>query len=231
MRLSILIPVYNEASTIAELIDWVEEAPLSLEKELIIVDDGSRDGSRKILKDKANEYNNIKIIFHKKNKGKGGAIRTAIKNSTGDILIVQDADLEYDPKEYEKLIKPILRGKTKVVYGSRVLNKSNTEKSSLAFYLGGRVVTFFTNLLFFSKLTDEPTCYKTFHRDVIEQITFKGNGFEWEPEITAKVLKRGWKILEVPISYNPRKTDEGKKIKATDGIKAILTLIKYRFVD
>ena len=231
MKLSVLIPVYNEASTLAELIDLVEKAPLTIEKELIIVDDGSTDGSRDILLKKEKEYNNITLIFHKKNKGKGGAIRTAIKNSTGDILIVQDADLEYNPAEYESLIKPILKGKTKVVYGSRELKKNNKEKSSLAFYLGGRLVTFFTNVLFFSKLTDEPTCYKTFHKDIFKRISFKGNGFEWEPEITAKILKKGWKIQEVPISYYPRKLNQGKKIKARDGIKAILTLIKYRFVD
>lgn len=231
MKLSVLIPVYNEESTIKELIDKVENAKLSIEKEIIIVDDGSTDRSRELIKEKAKEYRNIKVIFHEKNTGKGGAIRTAINASTGDILIVQDADLEYDPDEYEKVIAPILEGKAKVVYGSRILEKRNKEKSSLAFYLGGRIVTLTANILFHAKLTDEPTCYKAFDREIFKEISFESNGFEWEPEITAKILKKGYKIHEVPISYYPRKTNEGKKIKAKDGFKAIATLIKYRFVN
>ena len=202
-----------------------------IDKELIIVDDGSKDQTVDIVKKLMSKYVYIRFIRHKKNRGKGGAIKTAVRHSTGDILIVQDADLEYDPKDYIRCIMPIIKGKAKVVYGSRRLNKRNKQYSGLSFYLGGVGITLFFNLLFFTRLTDEPTCYKTFRADVLKNIKIRGNKFDWEPEVTAKLVKKGIKIHEVPIRYYPRSEKDGKKIRWKDGLDAILTMIKYRFVD
>jgi len=176
-----------------------------------------------------NKKSNIPYkLINKPNGGKGSAIRAGIKESTGDIIIIQDADLEYDPRDYSKLIRKIIDKKAMVVYGSRSLNKKN-RYSHLSFLLGGKIVTFFTNVLFFSNLTDEPTCYKVFRADVIKKIKIKGNKFDWEPEVTAKILKKGIKIHEVPISYKPRRIEEGKKINWIDGLQAIWTLFYWRF--
>ena len=233
-KLSILMPAYNEEATIAEIIkkiDAVDLRRIGVSRELIIVDDGSRDKTIDIIKKLQKKYKYIKFIQHKRNKGKGGAIKTAIRHSTGHILIVQDADLEYDPQDYFKCILPILRGKAKVVYGSRRLEKRNKQYSGLSFYIGGIGITFIFNLLFLTRLTDEPTCYKTFRADVIKRIRIRGNRFDWEPEVTAKIVKRRIRIREVPIRYYPRSCDEGKKINWKDGIDAIWTMLKYRFVN
>ena len=233
-KLSILIPSYNEQATISSILKKVDEvdlAKLGVSKEIIIVDDGSKDRTVAIIKDLQKKYKYIKFIQHKKNKGKGGAIKTAIKYATGDILIVQDADLEYNPQDYFQCILPILKGKAKVVYGSRRLEKRNKKYSGLSYYIGGIGITWLFNLLFFTRLTDEPTCYKTFRSDVIKKIKINSNGFEWEPEITAKVTKKGIKIYEVPIIYCPRSVKEGKKIRWKDGFNAIWTIIKYRLVN
>ena len=237
MKLSILIPAYNEEKSIQELLATVKNVNLGdIEKEIIVIDDGSKDGTKEILRNTPN----IKFIEHKKNMGKGGAIKTGIKHATGDIIIVQDADLEYNPHEIGSVIKPIIEKRAKVVYGSRFLSRKQLNrnrlfmkhhKSYLFAYLGGRMITHITNLLFLSHLTDEPTCYKCFRSDIIKNIRIKNNGFEWEPEVTAKILKKGIKIIEVPISYNPRTIEEGKKINWKDGFKAIWTLIKYRVVN
>lgn len=232
--LSILIPVYNEEDTLEQLVNIVQNAnlqDLKIDKELIIVDDGSTDGSYNVMCKLKSKYSNVKIFQHRQNQGKGAGIKTAIKEATGDILIVQDADLEYNPDDYYQCIKPILDGNAKVIYGSRRLKKENTQYSGLSFYLGGVVITWAFNILFFQHISDEPTCYKTFHKDVIKNIIINGNGFEWEPEVTAKIAKQGIKIYEVPISYFPRNVQQGKKIKFKDGFKAIWTLIKYRFVN
>jgi glycosyltransferase involved in cell wall biosynthesis len=227
MKLSIIIPVYNEKDTLLKILGKVKKVNLGkVKKEIILIDDCSSDGTREIIK--KIKGNNIVKIFHEKNKGKGGAVKAGIKNATGDIIIIQDADLEYDPRDYVNVIKPIVNGEVKVVYGSRILHK-NYKYSHFCFFLGGRLVSFMTNLLFFSRLTDEPTCYKCFRSDLIKNIKINGNKFEWEPEVTAKILKKGIKIKEVPIRYYPRDRDHGKKIKWYDGLDAIWTLIKYRF--
>lgn len=224
--LSIIIPVYNEEKTISEILKKVKNAKTTLRKEIIIVNDGSTDNSANII-GKFMKNNKNFLLITKKNGGKGSAIREGLKKAKGDIILTQDADLEYNPNEYQKLIQPIINKKAKVVYGSRILNKNN-KMSHLSFYIGGRLITFVTNMLYGSNLTDEPTGYKIFKSDIIKSLKIENNDFSWEPEITAKILKKGIKIYEVPISYNPRKTCEGKKINWKDGIKAVYTLIKYK---
>jgi len=227
-KLSIIIPVYNEEKTIAEVINRVLNVQLkNIEKEIIIVDDFSTDNTREILK-KINN-NKTKILYHAKNMGKGSAIRTALKYVTGDIILIQDADLEYKPEEHPKLIKPILDKKTKIVYGSRFTKQHKPRY--LFYYMGNLILTFITNLLYNSNITDMETCYKVFTKDVIKNLKLKAKRFDFEPEITAKILKKHYKIYEVPISYKCRAVKEGKKITWKDGIKAIYYLMKYRFID
>jgi dolichol-phosphate mannosyltransferase len=221
--LSVIIPVYNEASTIRELLAKVRA--VDIEKEILIVDDGSTDGTRDILVEL--EGPGIQVILHKNNKGKGGAIRTALPLCSGEVVIIQDADLEYDPNDYHALLEPVASGRYEVVYGSRIL-KTDNPRGGLMFYLGGRLVSLFTNLLFGSKLTDEATCYKVFKRTTIQGLKLTRSGFDLEPEITAKLLRQGIEIGEVPISYFPRSTDEGKKINARDGIVTLWCLLRYR---
>jgi len=224
--LSIVIPVYNEKNTIQKIVDLVEAVKLvdGIDKEIIIVDDGSTDGTRDIL----SKIVGHKIVLHEKNKGKGAAVRTGLKEAGGDYILIQDADLEYDPEEYVLLLKPILNGRADVVYGSRMLGSHTA--THFYYYLGNKLVTFITNLLYNSSITDMETCYKVFRREVIKNIELESNRFNIEPEITAKVLKKH-RIYEVPISYSARGFDEGKKISWKDGLSAILTLIKYRFSD
>lgn len=226
MKLSVIIPAYNEAGTIREIIRRVKNAEIgSIEKEIIVVDDGSTDQSREIL----NSINGIKVVHHAQNSGKGSAVRTGIANSSGDIILIQDADLEYNPNEYMQLITPILERRAKVVYGSRRLNKKN-RNAGLKFMIGGISLSWITSILFFAKISDEPTGYKVFHKDVFKLIQIVGQRFEWEPEITAKILRDEIDIEEVPISYAPRTVKEGKKIKLSDWVIAVWTLLKYRFV-
>jgi glycosyltransferase involved in cell wall biosynthesis len=163
------------------------------------------------------------------NKGKGAAVKSGIERATGDIIIIQDADLEYDPQDFNALIDPIIKGKAKVVYGSRRLNKNNKKHSGFLFFVGGISITWLFNLLYFQHISDEPTCYKVFRADIIKNIEIKGRGFNWEPEVSAKIAKKRIKIFEVPIKYYPRSKKQGKKIKWRDGFEAIWTLIKYRF--
>jgi len=226
MKLSIIIPVFNEENTIEELIRRVFAVSLPIEKEIIVVDDGSFDNTNKILKKLKKEINFISQE-HPKNRGKGAAIKTGLKQATGEFILIQDADLEYDPKDYSNLIRPLLEGKAEVVYGSRMLGKN--KKGYLTFYLGGRFLTFLTNLLYGLNITDESTGYKAFKSEVLKNVDLKCEGFEFCPEITAKIAKKGIKIYEVPISYNARYLKEGKKIKVKDGLKAVWTLIKYKF--
>jgi dolichol-phosphate mannosyltransferase len=235
MKLSVIIPVYNEESTVLEILKRVQSVPV--EKEIIVVDDGSIDGTREMLgqlhflstqKGEGQGGGDIKVILKEKNEGKGMAIREGLKHITGDIVVIQDADMEYNPLDWIKMLKVMEEKKAGVVYGSRIMGRG--EKSSLSFYLGGRFLSFLTNLLYGTRITDEPTCYKMFRTEVIKNIELKCKGFEFCPEVTAKVSKKGYRIYEVPVSYSPRKISEGKKIRWNDGAVAIWTLIKHRFL-
>ncbi len=222
--LSVIIPVYNEKTTISEVIEKVSTVDLPIEKEIIVVDDGSTDGTVEIL-----HSNKIKITntyLAPVNVGKGAAVRIGLALVKGDIILIQDADLELDPNEYQQLIQPIIDGRTSVVYGSRFLGENSVSPvRRFANYL----LTFTTNLLFQTKLTDMETAYKVFTAEVVSHLDLRSNRFEIEPEITAQIAKNGFQILEVPISYRPRTKSEGKKIKWKDGFKAFWTLVKYRF--
>lgn len=229
--ISIIIPVYNEINTLEKMLKKVENVKMcSLQKEIILVDDGSTDGSRDLLKE-FEQNNQYKVYFHSKNMGKGAAIRTAISYSTGDIIIIQDADLEYDPEDYNDLIQLIIEDKADVVYGSRLSGGKPARSFKFTHYLGNKFLTLITNLLYDSTLTDMETCYKAFRADVIKSITIKSNRFEFEPEITAKILKRKYHLYETPISYYGRDYHEGKKITWKDGFTALFALVKYRFFD
>lgn len=224
-RVSLLIPVYNEEKTILFLLNRIKKAMVNENYEIVLVDDGSTDKSSDQIQTfvHMNPHLNIQHLSQK-NMGKGGAIRTAIKYASGEILVVQDADLEYDPEDISSLLVPFEQGSL-VVYGSRNLVVENRQHSSVFFYWGGLLVTFFTNLLFGAKLTDEATGYKLFHATIFEKFGFTHNDFAWEPEVTAKILKRKIEIVEKPIHYQPRSKSEGKKISWIDGVKAIWVLL------
>ena len=224
MKLSIIIPAYNEEKTILETIHRVEAADLGVEKEIIVVDDGSTDRTREVIASVAG----IKKILQKKNQGKGAALRAGFTAATGDYIVIQDADLEYNPDDLRLMVAEAERG-ARVVYGSRRLGRKKNPKAGLSYYAGGVLLSWLTNLLYGSRISDEPTCYKMFRRDLIQGLSLKCAGFEFCPEVTAKVLRRGEKIIEVPISYSPRSRREGKKINWRDGAVAVWTLVKYRF--
>ncbi len=227
MKLSVIIPAYNESATIKELMEQIFAVPLNME--IIIVDDGSTDGTRELLVKEYGDNNKVKIFFHKKNMGKGSGIRTGIKHATGDIVIIQDADLEYDPKDYVKLVQPIIDGETEVVYGSRFLSKTNKYFFSMNL-VATKLLTLMANVLYNAQITDEPTCYKVFSKKAIDSVDLKCKRFEFCPEVTAKIKKNGYNIKELPIAYRPRTKDEGKHIRWYDGGEAIWTLIKYRII-
>ncbi len=230
MKVSILIPVYNEERTVSQILEQVRAVDLSpLEKEIIVVDDGSQDGSVEILSQEA-QRGDITFVRHERNQGKGAAVRTAMAHATGDIFLIQDADLEYDPRDYPSLLRPILERRAEVVYGSRFLG--GPRKAMLFWHMvANKLLTLITNILYDSILSDMETCYKVFKAEVVRSIPLRARGFEFEPEITAKILKRGYRIFEVPITYTGREYHEGKKIKARDAFIALWTLLKYRFVD
>jgi glycosyltransferase involved in cell wall biosynthesis len=229
MMLSIIIPIYNEKNTISILLKKIEDVRLfnHMTKEFILVDDGSKDGTRELLMQL--DKSKYKIIFHNQNKGKGAAIRSGLKEASGEYVIVQDADLEYNPEDYNVLLEKIISNNLMVVYGSRQLKKQNQRYSGLLFYLGGIFLTSLTNLLFRQKLTDEATCYKLFKTDFLSSLPLKCQRFEFCPEVTALCAKNGIQIQEVPISYYPRGKNEGKKIRWRDGWEAVTTLLHYRF--
>ncbi|MBG0768302.1 glycosyltransferase family 2 protein [Methanococcus maripaludis] len=230
MKLSVIIPAYNEEKTVLKTLEEVVAVNLPIDKEIIIVNDGSTDKTEQIIENSIKKFpeSNIKLLS-KKNGGKGSALKEGIRKSTGELIIIQDADLEYDPNDYSKLIQPILEKEANVVYGSRLKNKENSY-SHVSYLIGGIGVTLATNVLYGIFLTDEPTCYKVFNSDLKDiLINAEGDGFEWEPEITAKIIRKGHKIKEIPINYYPRSKKEGKKIKWSDGVKAVETLLKWRF--
>jgi glycosyltransferase involved in cell wall biosynthesis len=223
--LTVIMPVYNERTTVAEVIRRMRAVELPVTLEIIAVDDGSSDGSDKVLG--ALEDSTVRVLRHQKNQGKGAAIRTGLAEARGDLVLVQDADLEYDPNDWPKLLDPILRGKARVVYGSRFTGE---RKNMLPLHwMGNRLLSLVTNVLYSSTLSDMETCYKLFDSQVLEGLTIVSNRFDFEPEITAKILRRGHRIYEVPISYAGREPDEGKKITWRDGFGAMRALVKFRF--
>lgn len=227
LTLSVIMPVYNEEDTVSEIVRRVRE--IDLVTEIVIVDDGSQDGTREILQE-LSSLPDVFVVEHDHNQGKGAAVVTGMRASRGKLMVVQDADLEYDPKDYEKLVQPLLEGQCDIVYGSR-FSHTKIQTKNLMNLLANKFLTLMTNLIYGSQLTDMETCYKVFRREVVEDMTIHARRFEFEPEFTAKVLKRGYRIIEVPISFDPRGYSEGKKINAWDGVVALWTLIKYRFMD
>jgi glycosyltransferase involved in cell wall biosynthesis len=227
MKLSIIIPVYNEVESIKVILQRVQAQKVAYE--IIVVDDGSQDGTRAVLK-KLDGKNGVRVVLHEKNKGKGAAVRTGMAAAKGDILLIQDADLEYDPRDIPDLLKPIEEGVADVVYGSRFLGK--THRVTMFWHLvANKMLTFMTNILYNTILTDMETGYKVFRREVLNGMVLRANSFDFEPEFTAKILKRKFRIFEAPITFNPRDYAQGKKIKLRDAFEAVWTLIKYRFVE
>jgi len=227
MSLSVIIPVYNEVQTLAEVLGRVHQTGLA--DEIIVVDDGSTDGTWALLQALKGKYN-LQTFQHERNRGKGAAVRTAIQHATQDILLIQDADLEYNPSDYPRLLEPIEAGRADVVYGSRFL--SDTGQSGIFWnILANRILTLMTNILYSNLLSDMETGYKVFKREVVQDMPLKAKGFDFEPEFTAKVLKRKYRVHEVPISFNPRKYKEGKKVRPRDAFIALWTLVKYRLMD
>ena len=226
MKISVVIPIYNERNTVLRLLEKVRSQ--KLDQEIIMVDDGSTDGTRDILKDL--KYPDVKVFFHERNRGKGAALRTGFQHAAGDIVIVQDADLEYDPGEYPRLIKPIVDNLADVVFGARFMGGPHRV---LYFwhYFGNKLLTLITNVLYNVNLNDMETCYKVFRREALQGVTIRSDRFGFEPEITAKVAKRKLRIYEVPISYFGRTYEEGKKVTWKDGFAALAALLKFRFTD
>ena len=234
MRVSIVIPVFNEVHTLEEIVRRVREVDLSgetgheLERELVMVDDGSADGSRDLLADLAKRHDDIRVVLHEVNQGKGAALRTGFANVTGDVVIIQDADLEYDPREYPKLLEPILDGRADVVYGSRFAGGQEHRVLYFWHMVGNRFLTLLSNMATNLNLTDMETCYKVFRREVIQDVHIEESRFGFEPEITAKVAKKpGVRLYEVGISYDGRTYEEGKKIGWRDGVRALYCIAKY----
>lgn len=226
-KVSIVIPVYNEKDMILKVIDSVEKQKVSgWQKEIIIIDDGSTDGTREVLKKVSKKYT---VIFQNENQGKGAALNKGFKKVTGEVILIQDADFEYTPHDYDQLLSPFDNERVQVVYGSRFLG---SHLSTLYLYtMGNKFVTFVTNILYNTNITDMETGYKVFRTSVLASIHLEAKRFDFEPEFTAKVLKKGYQIYEVPISYFGRKFEEGKKLTWRDGIAAVWTLVKYRFVS
>lgn len=248
MRLSIIVPVYNELETVAEILRRVRAVDLKvpvgygphdnpsggqssvfeLEREVVVVDDGSTDGTRDILRRMEGDPD-ITLVLHEQNQGKGAAVRTGLRRASGDVMLIQDADLEYDPRDYSAMLQPILEGRSQVVYGSRF--RGGPTKAMFFWHMvGNRFLTLVTNVLYDSILSDMETCYKVFTREVAEQLNLKAPGWGFDPEITAQILKLGYRIYEVPITYTGREFNEGKKIGWRDGLTVLWTLLKYRLL-
>lgn len=231
MKLSIVIPVYNEAQTVDRLLGMVLQTHMGLETELVVVDDCSTDDTRTVLERAKDKYPNMILLSHKRNQGKGAALRTGFAAATGDIVLIQDADLEYDPKEYPHLLQPILDGHADVVFGSRFLGGGAHRVVFFWHYVGNKFLTMLSNMMTNLNLTDMEVCYKVFKREVLKGIKIRENRFGFEVEITAKVARKKWRIYEVPISYYGREYAEGKKVGWKDGVRALWCILKYRFVD
>jgi dolichol-phosphate mannosyltransferase len=223
--LTVLIPAYNEAATIEQILEKIEA--VDIDKEILVIDDCSSDDTASIVDRVFENKAQRRLIRQPQNQGKGAALRKGVEKAAGDIVIIQDADMEYDPNDYHALIRPILDGETDVVYGSRILGSN--EKSYHRYYWGGRLLTMVTNFLYWSGITDEPTCYKVFRRELIQSLTLDEDGFGFCPEVTAQICRLGHRIVEKPIKYYPRSIEEGKKIRWQDGVEAILILLKWRF--
>lgn len=227
MKLSVIIPVYNEVGNIEEILKRVKATKKA--SEIVVVDDGSQDGTRDILK-KLDGKEKVRVILHEKNQGKGAAVRTGMDAAAGEIMLIQDADLEYDPRDYATLLQPLEEGIADVVYGSRFLG--GPRRVTMFWHMvANRLLTFMTNILYDTILSDMETGYKVFRRKVVVGMKLRSKRFDFEPEFTAKLLKRHYRIYEVPISFNPRDYSQGKKIKLKDAFEAVWTLLKYRFVD
>lgn len=226
-KLSVIVPVFNENNTVVEILRRMRAVKLPIDREIVVVDDGSTDGTRKVLPTLGDS--SVHVIMHDDNQGKGAAIRTALQHATGDLVLIQDADLEYDPEDWPKLLAPVLKGRTRVVYGSRFTGERRN--MLILHWIGNRFLSLVTNVLYNTTLSDMETCYKLIDRSVLSQFEIKSNRFEFEPEVTAKILRTGERIYEVPISYTGREVHEGKKITWRDGFSALWTLIKYRFVS
>jgi glycosyltransferase involved in cell wall biosynthesis len=226
VKISIVIPVYNEKSTVKELVERVCQLPL--DKEIIVVDDGSKDGSTEVVRDEVAKLPGVRVFFQNPNQGKGAALRRGFAESTGEIVIVQDADLELDPQDILKVIKPVVEGRAQVAYGSRFLN-APARPTSLSWW-ANKFLTALTNVIYGTGVTDMETCYKCCRREVLSRFRIESDRFDFEPEITAKLLRLGYKIEETPISYKPRTAAQGKKIGWKDGLKAVAVLVKYRLV-
>lgn len=226
-KITILIPVYNEVNTLIPILEKLESIDFyGLEKEIILIDDYSTDGTKELYKNL-----NYKVLYHEKNMGKGASLRDGFKEATGDIVTIQDADLEYNPEDLLPLVKAVLDNETDVAYGSRFMNIDKSKNFMLTHFLGNKMLTIITNLLYGATLTDMETCYKVFKAEYVKHLDIKSNRFDFEPEITAKVLKQGARLKEVPITYVARGFEEGKKISWKDGFAAIFALIKFRFMN
>ena len=225
-KLSVIVPLYDERNTVVEIVRRMRAVDIPLEREIVLVDDGSTDGTREVLRQLADST--VHVVHHERNLGKGAAIRTGLEQVTGDLVLIQDGDLEYDPEDWPKLLTPVLRGKAEVVYGSRFTG----ERRNMLFFhwVANRFLSLVTNILYNSTLSDMETCYKLFDRELLAGIRWQARGFEFEPEVTAKVLRRGIRIYEVPISYAGREFNEGRKFTWRDEFVALWTLVKYRFV-
>ena len=228
-KLSVIVPVYNERNTVVEVLRRMRavELPDGIEREIIVIDDGSNDGTRDVLRQLGDST--VRILMHEGNRGKGASVRTGLALATGEYVLIQDADLEYDPDDWPRLIAPVIRGRARVVYGSRFTGERRN--MLLLHWIGNRMLSLVTNVLFNSTLSDMETCYKLVDRTLLNDLALRSDHFDIEPEITAKILKRGIRIYEVPISYMGRELDEGKKITWRDGFAALWTLVKFRFGD
>jgi glycosyltransferase involved in cell wall biosynthesis len=224
--LSVIVPVFNERNTIAEILRRIRAVDLPMNLEVVVVDDGSTDGTGKVLS--ALQDSTVRIVTHATNQGKGAAVRTGVKTARGQLVLIQDGDLEYDPDDWPKLLEPVMKGKAQVVYGSRFTGPGRAMRPTQ--WLGNRLLTLTANVLYRSTLSDMQTCYKLFDRTVLDAITIESDGFDFEPEITAKVLRRGFRIYEVPVSYTGRDASEGTKFEWRDGVRALTALVRYRFV-